>query len=115
MSSGILTNTGHLLENLVFTALRRRTSEIFYHKKRSNREVDFITGRRDGEQMLVQVCESLSSPKTRTREIVALTEAMEELSIPGATIVTRSEAERIEVQSGVIDVMPAWRFLLKSA
>ena len=115
VSSGILTNSGHLLENLVFTALRRRTSEIFYHKTRSDREVDFITGRRDGEQMLVQVCESLSSPKTRTREIVALTEAMEELSIPGATIVTRSEAERIEVQSGVIDVMPAWRFLLQSA
>lgn len=115
VSSGILTNSGHLLENLVFTALRRRTSEIFYHKTRSNREVDFITGRRDGEQMLVQVCESLASPKTRTREIVALTEAMEELSIPESTIVTRSEAERIEVQSGVIDVMPAWRFLLKTA
>ena len=115
VSSGILTNSGHLLENLVFTALRRRTSEIFYHKTRSDREVDFITGRRDGEQMLVQVCESLASPQTRTREIVALTEAMEELSIPESTIVTRSEAERIEVQSGVIDVMPAWRFLLKTA
>ena len=35
ISSGILTNRDSLLENLVFTALRRVTPEIFYHKTKS--------------------------------------------------------------------------------
>jgi len=46
ISSGILVNSGHLLENLVFTALRRLTPDIYYYKTRMGREVDFITGRK---------------------------------------------------------------------
>ena len=48
ISSGILVNSGHLLENLVFTALRRVTPDIFYYKTKAGREVDFIvkSGRR---------------------------------------------------------------------
>ena len=46
VSSGILVNSGHLLENLVFTALRRRHAEIQYYRTRSGREVDFVVPRR---------------------------------------------------------------------
>ena len=35
VSSGILINSGHLLENLVFTALRRRHAEIHYYRTRT--------------------------------------------------------------------------------
>ncbi len=42
ISSGILTNRDSLLENLVFTALRRVTPEIFYHKTKTGREVDLV-------------------------------------------------------------------------
>jgi uncharacterized protein len=112
VSSGILINSGHLLENLVFTALRRLTPDIFYYKTKAGREVDFITGQKDHSRMLIQVCESMTNPQTRKREIAALTEAMAEMKISSSTIVTQHEEDRIQVESGIIDVLPAWRFLL---
>jgi predicted AAA+ superfamily ATPase len=63
VASGILVNSGHLLENLVFTTLRRLHPEIYYYKTRSGREVDFIVPDRGRSRMLVQVCESLASPQ----------------------------------------------------
>jgi predicted AAA+ superfamily ATPase len=112
VGSGILVNAGHLLENLVFTALRRVTPDIFYYKTKGGREVDFIAQREDRSRLLIQVCESMASPQTRKREITALAEAMSELKIKSATIVTRSDDEQLEVESGIIDIVPAYRFLL---
>jgi uncharacterized protein len=112
ISSGILVNSGHLLENLVFTALRRVTPHIFYYKTKAGREVDFIAGRQGPSRMLVQVCESMASQQTRKRETTALAEAMTELKMSQGIIVTRNEEEQIQVDSGKIDVVPAWRFLL---
>jgi hypothetical protein len=37
---------------------------------------------------------------------------MAELKLTQSCIVTRNEEERIELDSGVIEVMPAWRFIL---
>lgn len=111
-STGILTNAGHLLENLIFTALRRTTSEIFYYKTRGGREVDFITQRPGEARQLVQVCESMQPPTTRARELSALTEAMGELGLRRGVVVTRAEEEVVEGEWGTIEVVPAWRFLL---
>ena len=113
VSSGILVNSGHLLENLVFAALRRLHQKIYYYRTKTGREVDFIVPLPDWSKILVQVCESLAEPQTRKREITALSEAMAEQSQKIGTIVTRNENERIEVSGGVIEVMPAWRFLLE--
>jgi predicted AAA+ superfamily ATPase len=113
VSSGILVNSGHLLENLVFTALRRLHPEIYYYKTRTGREVDFIVPMRGRPRMLVQVCASLAEAQTRKREIAALSEAMTEQGLSVATIVTRGEDERIETGGGTIEVVPAWRFLLE--
>lgn len=112
ISSGILVNSGHLLENLVFMALRRVTPDIFYYKTKAGREVDFIAGRQGPFRMLVQVCESMVDQQTRKREITALAEAMTELKLSQGIIVTRNEEEQIQIDSGKIDVVPAWRFLL---
>jgi hypothetical protein len=112
ISSGILVNSGHLLENLVFVALRRVTPAIFYYKTRTGREVDFIIQGQDRSFVLVQVCESLADPRTRKRETTALAEAMEEMQLGQATIVTRIDEARLTVESGIINVVPVWRFLL---
>ena len=112
VASGILVNTGHLLENLVFTALRRLTPNIWYCKTKNGREVDFLVQTRDRSRMLVQVCESLTDPKTRKREVTALAEAMAEYGLKRGTVVTRSEEDVIDVSAGRIKVAPAWRFLL---
>lgn len=112
VSSGILANSGHLLENMVFTALRRVTPDIFYFKSRNGREVDFLAQRQDRSRMLIQVCESMTDPQTRKREVTSLSEAMTELNLTEGTIVTRGEEEQIQVESGIIKVLPVWRFLL---
>jgi hypothetical protein len=112
VSSGILVNSGHLLENLVFMALRRLHQDIYYYRTRTGREVDFIVPMRGGARFLVQVCESLAEPQARKRETAALGEAMAELGLKTGTVVTRNEEERIDVEAGTIDVVPAWRFLL---
>ena len=112
VASGILVNSGHLLENLVYTALRRRYQEIHYYRTRTGHEVDFVVPRRGRPPLLVQVCESLADPRTRKRETVALAAAMAELDAGTATIVTRNDRERIEAGGAAIDVVPAWRFLL---
>jgi hypothetical protein len=112
VSSGILVNSGHLLENLIFIALRRITPDIWYYKTKTGREVDFIVQQQDRSRMLVQVCESMAEPQTRKREVTALSEAMAELKLTEGIIVTRRDEEQVQVKSGTINVIPAWRFLL---
>jgi len=112
VSSGILVNSGHILENLVFTALRRIYPEIYYYKTKTGREMDFIVPMRNRRHKMIQVCDSLSETQTRKREVAALSEAMTELGIKTGTIVTRNGDERIDTSSGAIEVVPVWRFLL---
>ena len=112
VGSGILINSGHLLENLVFCALRRITPEIYYYKSKNGRETDFIALMSNRAKLLVQVCRSMVDPKTRKREITALSEAMAELQMTEGLIVTYSEEETLEVAPGLIKIVPAWRFLL---
>jgi uncharacterized protein len=112
VASGILVNSGHLLENLVFMALRRLYPEIYYYKTKTGREVDFIVPTSGKTRILIQACESLADTQTRKREINALSEAMAELNIKTGTIVTRNSEEHIKTDTGIIDIIPAWRFLL---
>ena len=112
VSSGILINSGHLLENLVYNALRRVSPEIYYCKTKSGLEVDFIVQMPDHSRLPVQVCESLQDTNTRKREINALSAAMAELGLKSGTIVTRNEEEEIETNGGKIVIVPVWRFLL---
>jgi predicted AAA+ superfamily ATPase len=112
VSSGILVNSGHLLENLVFTVLRRLYPDIYYYKTKTGREVDFIAVIRGHNPLLVQVCETLVAPQTRKREIAALSEAMTELGVKTGTIVSENDEEQIETEEGIINVVSAWRYIL---
>jgi hypothetical protein len=117
ISSGILTNRDSLLENLVFTSLRRVTPEIFYHKTKTGREVDIVAlpPSASGQERairLIQVCASLADPRVRQSEVRSLSEAMVELAVAEGIIVTWRTDETIPVGFGTIQVVPVWRFLL---
>ena len=112
VSSGVLVNSGHLLENLVFTALRREYPKVYYYRTQSGKETDFVVPLAKPEKLLIQVCESLVDPQTRKREIDALTESMSELKCNTGIIVTRNEEEEIETKPGNIRIIPIWKFLL---
>jgi len=112
VASGILVNSGHLLENLVFITLRRVIPKVYYYKTKKGREVDFIVQMSNHSRVLIQVCQSLQDHLTRKREVTALEEAMLELGLSNGLIVTNNEDEKIDVKPGKIIVLPAWRFLL---
>ena len=118
ISSGILINRDSLIENLVFTALRRVTPEIFYYKSKAGREVDLVAllptvPGQEQAVMLVQVCASLADPRVKQSEVRSLSEAMVELAVAEGTIVTWRTDESIPVGFGTIQVVPVWRFLLE--
>jgi predicted AAA+ superfamily ATPase len=112
VGSGILVNTGHLLENVVFCQLRRLGGAIHYYRTADGREVDFIWRTGTDPWRLVQVCETLESPETREREVSSLRMAMRERKLRLATIVTRNEQDDLVVDEGRIHVVPVWEFLL---
>jgi len=113
ISNGILVNSGHLLENLVFTHLRTLTERIHYYRTANGREVDFMWQHGNSDWQLLQVCDSITAPETRKRELSALQEAMRERDAREATIITRNEDETLRTNDGVIRVVPAWRYLLE--
>ena len=67
---------------------------------------------RGGPPELVQVCESLDNRDTRARELGALAEAMAEVGTDSSAVVTLIQEERVETDSGTIQVIPAreWFF-----
>lgn len=111
LSTRILKNRGQMLENMVFCALRQETSDVYYYRTKEGYEVDFIAIFRNGDKVLVQVCDDMSTPETRSREIRALTSAMTETKLTVGYIVTESLNETIETPGGSIRCIPAPEFL----
>ena len=55
----------------------------------------------------------MTNPATRQREVRALVEAMKECHAVYATVVTLTEEERLETEAGIIDIVPAWLWVLR--
>jgi predicted AAA+ superfamily ATPase len=93
VSSGNFTDRDSLLENLVFTALRRVTPEMFYYKTKASLEDDLVAPRSTvpGDErtiLLIQVCASLAAPRVKLSEVRSLSEAMVESAVAEGTIIT---------------------------
>jgi predicted AAA+ superfamily ATPase len=112
VSAGILANRAHLLENLIFVHLRQRTENLYYYRTEKRQEVDFVWIDPQNNRNLVQVSFSLDEPQTKKREVTSLFQAMNELSIQKATIVTMDDEDIIEENGKKIEVVPAWKYLL---
>jgi predicted AAA+ superfamily ATPase len=104
-------NTGKLLENLVFLALRRKTREIYYYITPSAYEVDFYlpeTGQ------LIQVTQHLENPSTRERETRALEDAIKGLNVHSALILTDTNEANFEINGIPVEVQSAAEWMAKS-
>lgn len=103
-------NTGRLLENLVFLALRQQTPEIYYYRSPAEYEVDFYlptTGQ------LIQVTQSLAAPPVREREVRGLNEAMRALGLVRGLILTDANAAPVETDGLTIEVRSVAQWLLE--
>jgi uncharacterized protein len=96
-----------LLENQIYIELRRRGDNPFFLKRKT--EVDFYIPEKG---MLIQVSYSINNPETAGREVKGLRAAMKEFGITISWIITYDETKEIEVQEGIINVIPAWQWLL---
>ncbi len=103
---------GRLLENIVFLELVRRHHEIYFFRTKNNCEVDFYL--KDAKKM-IQVCYSLEGKETEEREIRSLIDAMEELKITDALILTETEERNITHNQHTIQVMPVYKWILAGA
>lgn len=101
---------GRMLENAVFLHLKRAGGELYYYKGKSG-EVDFVIKRADGGLGLIQVCWGLADAKTKEREIASLKEAMKELHVTDAMIVTFAESGELKLPEGTVRILSASAFI----
>lgn len=94
---GFSPNTGKLIENLVFLALRRQTKEIYYYTTPGGYEVDFYLPEK---RQFIQVAQNLKNLDTRERETRALKDALVGIKAESALILSDENENSIDV-SGV--------------
>lgn len=104
-------NIGPLLENVVYTELRRRRKEVFYHG--GTRECDFIVRTGTTITQCIQVTVTLENVQTRKREVEGLMEAARTYGTTDNVIITL-EQESFVSDDENMRVIPAWKFLLES-
>ncbi len=100
-----------MLENVAFLHLCRGSRDIYYHQ--ASRECDFleVEGGRVAEAL--QICQTVTQPKTREREIQGLLEAMKAHTLKTGLILTDDDHEEVPVFGGKILILPLWYHLLK--
>jgi predicted AAA+ superfamily ATPase len=99
-------NTGALLENLVFMALRRLTADIFYYGDAKG-ECDFVVNPHGEKTVCIQVCVEMTLDN-REREAAGLCRALDFFGLKEGLIVTRYQQDLILEGDKRIEVLPAW-------
>jgi hypothetical protein len=102
-------NTGRLLENLVFLALRRQTSAIYYYLSPEGFEVDFYLPE---ERRLIQVAQHLANPAIRERGIRALESAMQHLKVQHAMILCDANEDSLEISRVPVEIRSIAEWLI---
>lgn len=105
---------GRLMENMVAVELYRRGCEPYSYKTGNGKEVDFVVRSPGQDNTLIQVCYDLTDAKTRRREFQALVAAGEELGFKSGCVLTWDEEGREEMGGFGIEVMPVWKWLIKT-
>jgi predicted AAA+ superfamily ATPase len=102
-------NQGYLLENIIFSHLRRHSNELFYYNE-NNKECDFVELEQGKIKRLLQVCWAVNSDNEE-REINGLIDAMRYFKQPEGCIITANQKDKIYHEDLVIEVIPAYDFL----
>lgn len=104
-------NIGRLLENAVFINLKAKGNSIYYYS--NARECDFVLQEKSKITRAIQVTAVLDS-NNRTREIEGLLEALNKFKLKNGLILTLDQKETIKIENKVIEVEPAWKWLIEN-
>ena len=107
LSTHSMTDEGHLLENLVYIALRNQYPHICYFEGKG--ECDFVVVEKGTPSQLLQVCAELN-PDNLHRETTGIEEAMRTFSIHKGLIITENQTDTIQTDTGTIEVLPFWKW-----
>lgn len=108
LTTNITKEYGKNFENAVFLHLKlTHHCDVFYYK--GNQEVDFYL---PDKKLLVNVSYDISDAKTLDREIKGLQEAMTELKLTNAYLITDNVKEIIILKKLTIHIVPLWEWLL---
>ncbi|MEI7526036.1 MAG: ATP-binding protein [Mariniphaga sp.] len=99
---------GRLLENIVFLHLKRSGNEIWYYKRK--KECDFIYRDREKTLFAMQVSWKLDAQNEK-REVEGLLEAMTELKLNEATILTFDQEDTLIKDGKTIRLIPGWKWM----
>ena len=102
-------NTGKLLENLVFLALRRQTSDLYYYVTPRGYEVDFYLPEK---RELIQVAQHMENPATRERELRALADGWDAVQAESALILSDANQETVDLDGRRVRVRSIAEWLL---
>lgn len=71
LGKGLLSDAGHLLENVIYLELKRRNFQIWIGKT-NNLAVDFVVRTKEGFTQYIQVSQTVQHPTTLARELAPL-------------------------------------------
>ncbi|HLF72832.1 MAG TPA: ATP-binding protein [Anaerolineales bacterium] len=108
---GFSPNTGKLLENLIFLALRRTMRDIYYFTSPGGHEVDFYLPEK---RQLIQVAQNLNHPATREREIRALQNAIQILKPQSVLILTDANQDSFDINAVPVEIRSAAQWLINN-
>jgi len=103
-------DSGRLLENLVYLHLRQQTMGLFYFREKG--ECDFVVMEKGVCKQVIQVCEQLHS-ENKLREITGLIEAMNFFSLEEGFIYTLDQEDEFIIKDKKIIVKKVRDILLK--
>lgn len=103
-------NLGHKLENVVFLALRRKTTQLYSFKGKG--ECDFIVFDVQRKASAIQVCYTLNA-ENEARERNGLLEAMNRFGLNEGLILTFDQEFIVHFDGKDIPAVPVWKWLLK--
>ncbi|MDF1760116.1 MAG: ATP-binding protein [Coxiellaceae bacterium] len=105
---------GRMLENVVYSELKRRGHQVYFHKQK--KECDFLIKDQLDVTQAIQVTVSLEDEKTKQREINGLLDALEYHKLESGLILTENEEDTIELMHNDkkyhVTVLPIWQWSL---
>ncbi len=110
LSAVMTSDEGWLLKNWACNELLKRNESLYYFSGKN--ECDFMTMNNGKISNAIQVCLQLNE-KNENREMKGLTESMNSFNIKNGFIISKDTEKTIQTDKGEIDVIPAWKWVLK--